>query len=66
MTGLADEPTQVQPVAPSASELGPRGNGTRPQRPGGVNPLLVVAVAFAAGVLLAKVIDWRGHAHPRG
>jgi hypothetical protein len=32
----------------------------------GVNPFLVVAGAAAAGVLLAKLIDWRGHAHPRG
>jgi hypothetical protein len=31
-----------------------------------VNPFLVVAVAAAAGILLAKLIDWRGHAHPRG
>jgi hypothetical protein len=25
----------------------------------------VIGVAFAAGVVLAKLIDWRGHAHPR-
>jgi hypothetical protein len=25
----------------------------------------VVVAAGAAGVLLAKLIDWRGHAHPR-
>jgi hypothetical protein len=36
-----------------------RGNG------GGPSPLLVVGAAFAAGILLAKVVDWRGHAHPR-
>ena len=32
---------------------------------GGPSPLLVVGMAFAAGIVLAKVIDWRGHAHPR-
>jgi hypothetical protein len=31
-----------------------------------VSPFVVVAGAAAAGVLLAKLIDWRGHAHPRG
>ncbi len=47
-------------VAPSGPQLGPR-----PSRRGGPNPFLVLGVAFAAGVLLAKVVDWRGHAHPR-
>jgi hypothetical protein len=31
-----------------------------------VNPFVVVATAVAAGVLVAKLVDWRGHAHPRG
>jgi hypothetical protein len=26
---------------------------------------LVLAAALGGGVLLAKVVDWRGHAHPR-
>jgi hypothetical protein len=40
--------------------------GGRPKRRngGGPNPWLVVGVALVAGVLLAKAIDWRGHAHP--
>jgi hypothetical protein len=25
----------------------------------------VMGVALAAGIFLAKWIDWRGHAHPR-
>jgi hypothetical protein len=43
----------------------------RPEKPkekkqrGGPSPLLVVGAAFAAGILIAKVVDWRGHAHPR-
>jgi hypothetical protein len=34
-------------------------------RSGGPSPAVVLIGAFAAGFLLAKVIDWRGHAHPR-
>jgi hypothetical protein len=36
-----------------------------PKRGGGPNPLVLIAIAFFLGVLLAKIIDWRGHAHPR-
>jgi hypothetical protein len=60
-----DAPTDQEPgsdvVAPSVPQHGKR---TR-KSGGGPNPLLVIAVAGAAGVLLAKLIDWRGHAHPR-
>jgi hypothetical protein len=31
----------------------------------GPNPFVVAGVALAAGIALAKIIDWRGHAHPR-
>ena len=61
-----EAPTNQKPaegtVAPSGPQL-----GKRPKRPskGGPSPFLVLGVAFAAGILLAKVIDWRGHAHPR-
>jgi len=33
---------------------------------GGPNPFLVMAAALAVGVIAAKILDWRGHAHPRG
>ena len=46
--------------APGGPQLGPRSTGKR-----GPNPLLVAGIAFAAGTLLAKAIDWRSHAHPR-
>jgi hypothetical protein len=52
-------PVDGKPVGP---ELGTR-PGTRSG--GGPNPFVVVGIAFAAGVALAKWIDWRGHAHPR-
>ena len=37
----------------------------RARRGGGPNPFVVIGIAFLLGVLLAKIIDWRGHAHPR-
>lgn len=56
--------TATPPRAPGVAQL-----GERPAAPGaagnGPNPLVVVAAAFAAGIVIAKVIDWRSHAHPR-
>jgi hypothetical protein len=58
-----EAPTDQKPgggfVAPSGPQLG------RPKREGGPNPFVVVGAAFVAGIFIAKVIDWRGHAHPR-
>ena len=58
-----EAPTGLPPrhgtVAPSGPQLGRRPQG------GGPNPFLVIGVALVAGIVLAKVIDWRGHAHPR-
>lgn len=31
----------------------------------GPNPFAVIVGAAAAGFAVAKVVDWRGHAHPR-
>jgi hypothetical protein len=31
----------------------------------GPNPFLIAAVAFAVGILAARIMDWRGDAHPR-
>ena len=58
----ASEPrSEPSLAAPSGPQLGPR-----PATSGaGPNPFVVVAGAFALGILLAKLIDWRGHAHPR-
>ena len=36
------------------------------RRPGGHIPFVVVGAALAAGIVLAKWIDWRGHGHSRG
>jgi hypothetical protein len=64
-----EAPTDVTPdVTPAESThapSGPQPGKRQPGKGGGPNPFLVVGAALAAGVLLAKVIDWRGHAHPR-
>ena len=49
------------PTSPTRPQL-----GSRPKKRGsGPNPFLVIGAALIAGVVIAKVIDWRGHAHPR-
>jgi hypothetical protein len=60
-----EAPTNLKPgqgtVAPSGPQL-----GARPKKKGaGPGPWIVVGVALATGIALAKWIDWRGHAHPR-
>jgi hypothetical protein len=62
-----NQPPEAQtPPPPARSKPKPK---ARPKRKsgggGGPAPLLVVGVALVAGVLLAKAVDWRGHAHPR-
>ena len=59
-----EAPTDLEPgtevIAPTGPQLGKR------RKKSGPNPFVVVGAALALGVTLAKVIDWRGHAHPRG
>ena len=61
-------PTNQEPAAapPSASDI-PQPKPKKKRRKGGKGPapVLVVGAALVAGIVLAKVIDWRGHAHPR-
>jgi hypothetical protein len=60
-------PTDQRPgsgsVAPSGPQLGKRPKPKRSR--GGPSPWVVAGVALAAGIFVAKWIDWRGHAHPR-
>jgi hypothetical protein len=56
------KPAQGAVVAPSGPQLGER---PKPGGGAGPSPWLVVGLAFAAGIVIAKVLDWRGHAHPR-
>jgi hypothetical protein len=54
------------PSAPSSPQLGKRSKKKRRKGgKGGPPPIAIVGAAFVAGVALAKVIDWRGHGHPR-
>ena len=56
------EPGAAQPPrAPS----GPQHPPQRKKSGSGPNPIAVAGAAFGVGTLLAKIIDWRGHAHPR-
>jgi hypothetical protein len=63
-----EAPTNEKPgagrVAPSGPQLGARPQTPKQKRSGGPSPWLVIGVALAIGVVAAKVIDWRGHAHP--
>jgi hypothetical protein len=51
------------PLSPTSPQLGKR---KKSKKKGGPNPFIIVGAALVAGVVLAKFIDWRGHAHPRG
>ena len=61
-----EAPTNLKPgqgtVAPSSPQLGAR---PKTKKSAGPTPWIVVGAALAAGIVLAKWIDWRGHAHPR-
>ena len=60
------EPAADPPPAPGGPQLGSRPKAKKKRKGGkGPAPLLVVGAALVAGVVLAKVIDWRGPAHPR-
>ena len=61
-----EAPTNLKPgqgtVAPSSPQLGAR---PKTKKSAGPTPWIVVGAALAAGIVLAKWIDWRGHAQPR-
>jgi hypothetical protein len=66
-------PSSAPPGMQAAPATKPKLKLKRPKRPkgpkgdggGGPNPWLVVGLCLAAGIALAKWIDWRGHAHPK-
>lgn len=68
----AQEAAGAEPAAP-APPPPPRRAASRRRKPrpkkkarsGGPPPIVIVGAALVAGIVLAKVIDWRGHAHPR-
>ena len=62
-----EAPINQKPGGRAAAPSSPQLCGSRPKakKSGGPNPWIVVGAALAAGIVLAKWIDWRGHAHPR-
>jgi hypothetical protein len=59
----ADQPGTPSPPPPTP-QLGPRGKRNK-KRGGAPLPLILVGAALVTGIVIAKLIDWRGHAHPR-
>jgi hypothetical protein len=60
-----EAPTTQKPDADVVGPTGPQ-IPKRPKPPGaGPSPWLVVGAALAVGIAVAKLIDWRSHAHPR-
>jgi hypothetical protein len=59
----------AEPPQPAASAPPPPPAPKPKKQPnpkgGGPSPWLFVGAALVAGIVVAKVIDWRGHAHPR-
>jgi hypothetical protein len=77
---LAEDPAFLRKLKPSLIKARAKGEAPpspapsgpqleRPKKPkrkgDGPSPFLVLGAAFAVGYVLAKVVDWRGHAHPR-
>ena len=62
MPPIASTPGPAATSRPSAPS-GPQHD--RPKARRGPNPFVVAGAAFALGAMLAKLIDWMGHAHPR-
>ena len=55
-----DAPPPSAPSGPQLSESKPKKKRRRGRK--APPPIVIVGAALAAGVLVAKVIDWRGHA----
>lgn len=53
-------PAEQKPTHPTAAEPSAAGGDNK-----GRHPLAVIGAAAAAGLFLAKFLDWRSHAHPR-
>jgi hypothetical protein len=62
------EPTETRaapPPSPPPKPTSKKKPKSKKKRRGGPPPVVIVGAALVAGIVLAKVIDWRGHAHPR-
>jgi hypothetical protein len=57
----SQEPAAPPPPPPPAASKPKK----RAKKRGGPPPVVLVGAAFVAGIVLAKLVDGRGHAHPR-
>ena len=66
-TPVAESQATETRAAPPPPEPKPKPNSKKKpkKRRGGPPPVVIVGAALVAGIVLAKIIDWRGHAHPR-
>jgi hypothetical protein len=53
------EPLAARPKPKTKTKARPK------EKRGGPPPVVIVGAALVAGILLAKFVDWRGHAHPK-
>jgi hypothetical protein len=62
-----EAPTDLPPRSTGGATASPQVDRGVPKarRRGGRSAWLVLGAAFATGYAIAKVVDWRGHAHPR-
>lgn len=61
-----DAPTDEQPATPPPARGARRTKRkSKKKGDGGRSPIVIAAGGLVVGMLLAKVLDWRGHAHPR-
>jgi len=60
-----EAPTNEKPGHGRVAPSGPQLERPKRKKKGGPSPWLVMGIALVAGIALAKLIDWRGHAHPR-
>jgi hypothetical protein len=58
-----EQPTDEPPSTKPARTPPPKSKKKR--KGGGPGPIVIAAGGLVVGMLLAKVIDWRSHAHPR-
>jgi hypothetical protein len=54
-----DGPARSAPPGPQLVRPKPK------RKSRGLNPWVVIGAALACGYMLAKILDWRGHGHPR-
>jgi len=60
-----EAPDDLPPAQAAAAPSGPQVRAQPASDGEGPNPFLVIGAALALGIVLAKIVDWRGHAHPR-